>query len=66
MDSLEKGCFELKVFAQLSSWIYTEMKKIGNAVVYTEVDYIEMTMGCYYDVRCYKNYLKLYKVNAKI
>ena len=30
------------------------------------VDYIEMTMGCYYDVRCCKNHLKLYKVYAKI
>ena len=31
-----------------------------------EVDDIEMTMGCYYDVRCIKNHLKYSKVNAKI
>ena len=29
------------------------------------VDYIEMTMGCYYDVKYCKNHLKLYKVYAK-
>ena len=29
------------------------------------VDYIEMTMGCYYDVKCCKNHLKLYNVYAK-
>ena len=27
MGSLEKGCFRLNVFVQLSSWIYAEMKK---------------------------------------
>ena len=32
----------------------------------TVADYIEMTMGCYYDVKCCKNHLKLYKVYAKI
>ena len=32
----------------------------------TVVDYIEMKLDCYYDVRCCKNYLKLYKVYAKI
>ena len=30
------------------------------------VDYIEMTMGCYYDIRCCKNHLKLHEVYAKI
>ena len=29
-----------------------------HAVVYIEIDYFEMTMGCYYDVRCCKNHLK--------
>ena len=27
MGSLEKGCFKLNISIQLSSWIYTEMKK---------------------------------------
>ena len=37
-----------------------------NEKILIVVDYIEMTVGRYFDVRCCKNHLKLYKVNSKI
>ena len=67
MGSLEKDCFRLNGFVQLSSWIYAGIKKNWNAVVYIEVVYIEIDNGLLLWRRMLQKSPKiLYKVNAKI